>query len=130
VGRLLNSLEVGAQGYPASLAFTPDDAQLVAGAHTRVQVWRTSDGQQIGDWDVGGQVQSLAISPDGSLLAVGLANGQIQLRSLADGRLLRSLQAHLGPISDLAISPRAIEAVEKIQMKLSWPAPPSAAAGG
>jgi WD40 repeat protein len=104
VGRLLFSQDVGAQGYPTSLAFSPDDTQLMAGAHNHVQVWRTSDGQPIADWDANGAVQGLVISPDGSLLAVGLANGQIQLRSLADGTLLRSLQAHVGPLSDLAIS--------------------------
>jgi WD40 repeat protein len=104
VGRLLFSQDIGAQGYPASLAFSPDDTQLVAGADNHVQVWRTSDGQPIADWDANGEIQGLAVSPDGSLLALGLANGQIQLRLLADGSLLRSLQAQVGPLSDLAIS--------------------------
>jgi WD40 repeat protein len=105
VGRVLYTLNDGAEGYQAGLAFTPDDAQLVCAAHNRLQVWRTSDGEQIGDWDAGGWVQGLAVSPDGSLLAVGLASGQIQLRSLPDGSPLRSLQAHNGPLSDLEISP-------------------------
>jgi WD40 repeat protein len=105
VGRLLFSLNEGVDGYQASLAFTPDDAQLVSGAHNHIMVWRTSDGGQSADWDTNGEVQVLAISPDDSLLAVGLANGQIQLRSLTDGSLLRSLQAHIGPLSDLEISP-------------------------
>jgi WD40 repeat protein len=105
VGRSLYKLQVSAQGYPASLAFSPDDAQLLAGAQDHIQVWRTSDGKPIADWDVKGEIQSLAVSPDGSLLAVGLADGQVQLRSLVDGRLLRLLQAQNGPLSDLAISP-------------------------
>jgi WD40 repeat protein len=105
MGRLLYSLQVGTQGYPASLAFSPDDAHLLAGTHDHVQVWRTSDGQPIADWDANGEIQGMAISPDGSLLAVGLANGQVQLRSLVDGTLLRTLQAHNGPLADLAISP-------------------------
>ena len=105
VGRVLYTLNNGAEGYQASLAFTQDDTQLVSAAHNRLQVWRTSNGEQIGDWDAGGSVQSLAVSQDGSLLAIGLADGQIQLRSLADGSLLRSLQAHNGPLTDLEISP-------------------------
>jgi WD40 repeat protein len=105
VGRLLYTLDLGAEGYQASLAFTPDDTQLVSGAHNHILVWRTSDGGQVAEWIANGEVQSLTISPDGSLLAVGLANGQIQLRSLADGSLLRTLQAHIGALSDLAISP-------------------------
>jgi WD40 repeat protein len=105
VGRLLYSLDLGAEGYQASLAFTPDDSQLVSSAHSQILAWRTSDGGQVADWDANGEVQSLAISPDGSLLAVGLADGQIQLRSLADGSLLRSFQAHRGPLTDLAVSP-------------------------
>jgi WD40 repeat protein len=105
VSRLLYSLDDGAEGYQASLAFSPDDAQLVSGAHNHVMVWRTSDGGQIADWDINGEVQALVVSPDGALLAVGLANGQIQLRSLDGGALLRTLQAHIGPLSDLEISP-------------------------
>jgi WD40 repeat protein len=105
VGRLLYSPDLGAEGYQASLAFTPDDSQLVSSVHDQILVWRASDGEQVADWDANGDVQSLAISPDGSLLAVGLADGQIQLRSLAGGALLRSLQAHIGALSDLAISP-------------------------
>jgi WD40 repeat protein len=105
MGRLLYTLDDGAEGYQASLAFTPDSARLVSGAHDRLRVWRASDGELVADWPAGGWVQGLATSSDGSLLAVGLANGQIQLRSLADGSLLRTLPAHSGPLSDLVISP-------------------------
>lgn len=96
VGRLLFSQDVGVQGCPASPAFSPDDTRLVLGAHNQVQIWRTSDGRPIADWDATGEVQGMAISPDGSLLAVSLVNGQIQLHSL---------QVHVGPLSALAISP-------------------------
>lgn len=105
VTRLLFGLQIGSQGYPASLAFSPDDAQLLAGAKDHVRVWSTSDGKLTANWDTNGEIQGLAVSPDGSLLAVGLANGQVQLRSRVDGTLLRSLQAQKGPLSDLAISP-------------------------
>lgn len=49
--------------------------------------------------------RTLAISPDGSMLAVGLQNGDIQLYSLSDGEFLLTLSGHKDWIRCLAFSP-------------------------
>ncbi len=49
-------------------------------------------------------VTALAVSPDGSLVAVGLADGQVQLLERESGKLLRSLSRHIGGVIALEFS--------------------------
>lgn len=48
---------------------------------------------------------SAAVSPDGSLVALGNWNGGIEVRSATDGRILRSWDAHDQLVSAVAFSP-------------------------
>ena len=50
-------------------------------------------------------VSSLAISPDGVFIAVGLYNGRISVYSLADAQQLVDFQAHDGPVVGLSYAP-------------------------
>lgn len=69
-------------------AFAPDDAdRIVTGAADgTLALWRASDGAQ-----VGGQasretsIVGAALAPDGARIALALAGGAIEVRSLADG---------------------------------------------
>jgi WD40 repeat protein len=45
-------------------------------------------------WNIGTPVSSVAISPDGQSVAVGLEDGHIQLRKAVDGKLIWSVFAH------------------------------------
>ena len=57
------------------LAYTPDGQILVGGGTSRnVRVWRTSDGEELSILYHAGQVTSMDMSPDGSLLATGLCS--------------------------------------------------------
>jgi WD40 repeat protein len=81
-------------GGAMSLAFSPDSQTLIASClDGTIQGVRVSDGRSIfgaGDELPTGQAARLAFSPDGKLLAVGLAGGFVQVRS-GDGKLLRVL---------------------------------------
>jgi WD40 repeat protein len=91
-----------------SVAFSPDGTVLAAGTATGVQLWDVATGQQLGPSltatpdqspesaseapgglqtvrpsDSATEVSSVAFSPDGKTLAVGLANGPTQLWNVA-----------------------------------------------
>ena len=53
-----------------SLAFSPDSTTLASGTHTGVQLWDVGTGQATTTF-AGGNVTSIAFSPDGGTLAVG-----------------------------------------------------------
>ena len=48
--------------------------------------------------------QSLAFAPDGSGLFVGLENGRIELRRIADSHVIRAFGGHTGNVNSLALS--------------------------
>src|SRR5215471_110187 len=50
-------------------------------------------------------VSSVAISPDGGLLAGGLRTGEVRLWSLPDDRLIKALKRHRHIVTSVAISP-------------------------
>ena len=52
-------------------------------------------------------IRALAFSPDAKMLAVGLANGKIDLINLGDGKILRSLTGHTSAITSLGFHPSA-----------------------
>lgn len=66
-----------------SIAFTPDSAFLVAASALAVTIWRVRDGSIVWQWLASNPESSspsaLAISHDGSLLAVGFTNGSIRV---------------------------------------------------
>jgi WD40 repeat protein len=74
---------LAAETYPA-LAFSRDGTILIIGAPTGVQLWETGTEQQIGvlpDNSVGNLFHSaiMALSPGGTLLAVGTGTGTVHL---------------------------------------------------
>ncbi len=88
-------------------AFTPDGGRVIAGTRT--------GSVYVGDL-VAGVVESkfgsdstasfaIAFSPDGTLLATGHEDRRICLRDPADGRVIRTLQGHEGPVRALAFRP-------------------------
>jgi WD40 repeat protein len=90
------------------LAWSPDGCWLAAQRDRAIQVWnwdgvRLTRGPTLkGD---PGHWPHLAFSPDGTLLAYGMSCTPVKLWSVADGRLLRSLEGPAGSIADLAFSP-------------------------
>lgn len=74
-------------------AFSPDGRTLYsAGRDRQVLIWDVEAKQKIAAWnDLPAVVEHLAISPDGSVVALGLWNGKIEVRQRADGTVLQRL---------------------------------------
>lgn len=85
-----------------------DDGQMIASASAdgSARIW-SPDGKELDRFDVENtQVLSVAFSPDGKKLALGLENKKIEIWQLGqDRRLLTTTEFHTGPVTSLAFSP-------------------------
>lgn len=108
-GTLLQSIKVG--GPVFDLAFSPNSQTLVTvSGKDKADLWRVSDGTLQHTFDMGelaGQATSLAFSPDGEVLAVGVGFdvAAIQLYRVSDGTLVRRIATQLKEVFRLVFSP-------------------------
>jgi WD40 repeat protein len=101
------------------VAFSPDGKQLASGGYDGVvRVWDAAAGTKVRD--VKAEVKadpkapppdpdiiwSVAFSPDGKQLAVGNAEGKIDLFGVGDGKLIRSMPGHGSAVTALQFHPR------------------------
>lgn len=85
-----------------SLAFHPDGDLLASGGYREVKLWRRPQNVRqalLAPGAAGGQ--SVAISPDGKLAAVGDASGAIKLWELGTAPEPKTLAGHTGPVTAL-----------------------------
>jgi WD40 repeat protein len=98
----------GATG--SGMAFNPSEKRLLAVWSKRsIQIWDTSSGQKVDEWQRGGSDSppvALAFSPlpDSRLLAVGRADGQLELWDTSKAQKQAAWQSKQ-PIAALAFSP-------------------------
>lgn len=102
-------------GVVQSLAFSADGAVLAAHTFTGIQVWQTDDQTHRGTFPAGDQggwydypwrwIHHVALSPDGTLLAGGLAGSSIRIWHTADGAPLHTLTGYRGRITSVDFSP-------------------------
>ncbi|MGC1310169.1 MAG: NB-ARC domain-containing protein [Phormidesmis sp.] len=89
--------------------FTPDGTHFITGELSGyLRCWDVSDGQV--RWAVqagNARIHDLAISPEGTWLAVASGDRDIQFRDIATGRLLRSLTGHSDQVSAVVFHPQA-----------------------
>ncbi|HEY0944010.1 MAG TPA: serine/threonine-protein kinase [Opitutaceae bacterium] len=71
----------------------------------RGEIWETSTGTLQGEWRSSQTIRDLAISPDDHLIAVGLENGTIELRSLATQDVLRVIATGDAVANSVVFSP-------------------------
>jgi hypothetical protein len=99
------------QGDPLSIrafAFSPDSQTLAsAGSGDRdVKLWNVSTHDQVGSLpEQENGALTLAISPDGKVLAAGSRDGSVRFWDLSSARALATVHAHQGSVLSLAFSP-------------------------
>ncbi len=102
----------GFQGQVAELRFTPDGGMLVAGTLAgEVVCWSTVDGQVLGSFSAGAQVETLTLVNDGTEAIVSAASqqtlywlsGELTQRGLPGGEVRRRFPAHTHDVRTAAI---------------------------
>ena len=96
--------------YIEVLAFSPGGRTLAVAttntqdpAHSHVSIWDWDRGEV--DRTIDAAATALAFDPTGSTLAAGLFDGNVEIRDVATGELVRGFRAHSGRVHDLAFSP-------------------------
>jgi WD40 repeat protein len=91
---------------PEVLAFSPDAQLLAAGTGNDVSLWETATGREVGvPFRHHGEVNAVACSPDGRLVATAGACGNVRLWERMTGREVRCLRGHAGPVWAVAFAP-------------------------
>ena len=100
-----------------SVVFSSDGENLVTGlGDNTVKIWQASDGTMIKSFeghkedttkkDEGDpEITSVAISPDGSIVAAGSTDGTVSMWQISDGNLINTLENHTLYVSSVFFSP-------------------------
>ena len=84
--KLVADREIDFPAYSFGLAFTPDGSRLIAGGVDQIAIYPL-DGGDTTTIDLNDDiVRSIAVSPDGTTVAVGLWDGPVRLFELATGK--------------------------------------------
>ncbi|MGE3776824.1 MAG: c-type cytochrome domain-containing protein, partial [Pirellulaceae bacterium] len=83
-----------------SMRFSPDSQLLVSGEYRTVKFWQRKRDSRLQEWTgIDSPIRSLTRSADGSLVALGLENGRIQLVETATGTRKAVLEGiHTGAV--------------------------------
>lgn len=101
----VKTLKTADDGYENHLAISQDCQHILVGKNRSIYLWQTPDWLALPIWTTPDTITSLEISPDGSVVAVGLADGNVQLLERKTGALLREFQAHAGVVNALDFAP-------------------------
>ncbi len=101
-----------------TLAFSADGKQLLSGDHLGVvRLWDATNGKKVRDLPAAPMpppkpplpdpvpVTCVAFAPDGKSIVLGNADGVLQMINLGDGKSVRALVGHTGPITGFVFHP-------------------------
>jgi WD40 repeat protein len=106
----LRQVAILGHGRLEDMAWSPNDDMLAVAGSVGVYLFSPDNLNApprpfLQGMNVGGWIQSVAFSPDGSLVAIGNNNGNIHLREMESGKDRTVLKGHKGWISHMAFSP-------------------------
>ena len=131
----------GHEGWAFALAVSSDGRTLLTGGTDgRIIWWPATAGGQAARADKGkdtprpirvrdahqGWVRSLAVSPDGLLLASCGNDGKVRVWSLGEGRMLLDLPGHDKPVHRVAFTPggKGLVSADLLGLVIHWDLPP------
>ncbi|MCI0377192.1 MAG: WD40 repeat domain-containing protein [Gemmataceae bacterium] len=81
-------------GMPVNkVAFSQDETLLFSAAGDGVRVWNVRTGQEVNHFPTRTSVDTIAVSPDGSFLAVGFQTTDVCLYEIRSGKIIKTLRA-------------------------------------
>jgi serine/threonine protein kinase len=83
-------------GLPASIAISPANDKIYVLIKTSIQVYDIVTQKLITNYTVPGGVHSIALSPNGKYLALGILDNKVQLIDPSNGTVLRNLRSSYG----------------------------------
>ncbi|MEG3847966.1 serine/threonine-protein kinase [Microcoleus sp. herbarium19] len=90
-----------------AIALSPDGQTLVSASFGTIRIWNARTGRLVRTLNPvhsKKSVNTLAVSPDSSLLASGGGDNNLILWDLKTGRRVRTIQAHKAPVNSIAFS--------------------------
>lgn len=96
--------------WPMPLLWTADGRHLVALFGRRLHVWAADTGAPVVEEGDREDVVSVAAAPDGRFVLTGDKSGAVVAHETSSGRVVRSLQLEIGPVTGLAVTPDGLTA--------------------
>jgi len=89
-----------------SICFSANGKFLIAGGRSNIKIWNTTDWSEFGEFkDYNTQISSIALSPDDQYLAASSSdNNNINIWKLETKQIVKSFEAHIGGINDIAFA--------------------------
>lgn len=105
---LLYTKHTSFSGAVNTIVFSPDGQNIATGHYDgEIRIWAAANGELLQAIETGTVVESLAYSPDGSVLTSGdgYNNHNVRLWDASNGELLSTLEGHTSAVGSLAFSP-------------------------